>query len=328
MSSDDNKLQPCFIYWNIFTNQSSFNFSNNYASTGVGHHIYVSSFTSCDMFCSDKPIIYDCIGTFYFSYPENDTTATLPAHFQLDVDHTVPVAVIPGFSLYLPFTVKDLMGNNVSNNIISYEASLEDKSSNSSMKVDSAFKYVSNSTIRVSGEQNGNATLRLDTLSTDISLLVNITLAECPPGYVLDPSNHTCKCRASTYYGLQKCDPEAYIRYGVWMGRCNHNSSALCTADCPVGYCDYNSSPSVLGLYRPLPLSTSILEAFICSPTRIGTLCGQCRDGHSVYFNSWRFECGKEDYCHLGPLFFILSTIVPLTIVFIFITLLDANFAG
>ena len=321
-SSDDNSRQPCFIYRDQYTKRSRFNFSGNYASTGRGHHIFASSFTSCNIYCpGTHKTIYDCIGTFEFN-PDNDTIATLPTHYGLD--HADPIAIIPGFSYYLPLKAKDVMGNYVSN--ISYEASLEHKSSNSSMKVDSAFKYVSNNTIRLSGNQRDTATLRLDTLSTDISLLVNITLVECPPGYVLDPSDLTCKCRASTYYGLQKCDPEAYIMYGVWMGHCNH--SALCTAGCPVGYCSYNSWSSLFGLYRPLPLNTSNLEAFICSPTRTGTLCGQCRDGHSVYFNSWDFQCGKENYCHLGPLFLILSTIVPLTTVFIVITLLDTNFAG
>ena len=320
-SSDDNSRQPCFIYRDSYTKRSRFNFSGNYASTGRGHDIFASSFTSCNIYCPGTQTIYDCIGMFEFN-PDNDTTATLPTHYGLD--HADPIAIIPGFSYYLPLKAKDVIGNYVSN--ISYEASLEHKSSNSSMKVDSAFKYVSNNTIRVSGNPNGNATLRLDTLSTDISLLVNITLVECPPGYVLDPSDHTCKCRASAYFGLQKCYPEVNIMYGVWMGRCNH--SALCTAECPVGYCAYNSSSSPFGLYRPLPLNTSNLEAFICSAARNGTLCGQCRDGHSVYFNSWKYECGKEDYCHLGPLFFILSTIVPLTIVFIVITLVDANFAG
>ena len=321
-SSDDNSRQPCFIYRDSYTKRSRFNFSGNYASTGRGHHIFASSFISCNTYCpGTHKAIYDCIGMFYFN-PDINTTATLPTHYGLD--HAELVAIIPGFSYYLPLKVKDVMGNYVYN--ISYEASLEHKSSNSSMKVDSAFKYVSNNTIRLSGNQRDTATLRLDTLSTDISLLVNITLVECPPGYVLDPSDLTCKCRASTYYGLQKCDPEAYIMYGVWMGHCNH--SALCTAGCPVGYCAYNSWSSLFGLYRPLPLNTSNLEAFICSPTRTGTLCGQCRDGHSVYFNSWDFQCGKENYCHLGPLFLILSTIVPLTTVFIVITLLDTNFAG
>ena len=323
--NNNHQNQPCFIYRGFYTKNSSFIFNNNHASTGRGHHIFVSSFTSCNINCPGPNLTtYECIGEFNFSHPDHDTTATLPTEFNFDTNHTMPIGIIPGFSSYLPLVVRDSKGNTVSN--LSYEASLEGKSPKSSMDVDSAFKYVSNNTIRLSGE--GNATLRLDTLSTDISLLVNITLAECPPGYVLDPSDHTCKCRASTYYGLQKCDPEAYIMYGVWMGCCNHNSNALCTANCPVGYCTYNLPFSLKGLYRPLPLSTKNLEAFICPPTRIGTICGQCRPGHSVYYNSWDFQCHEDNLCHLGPLFFMLSTIIPLTLLFIVITFLDTNFAG
>ena len=326
-NSDNNTRQPCFIHRDIYTNKSIFNFSGNYASAERGHHMYVSSFTSCNMYCPGTVgNVLDCIGIFDFSNPDNDTTATLPTEFGLDTVHAEPVAIIPGFSSYLPLTVKDSMGNIVSN--MSYEASLENRSLNSSLEVDSAFKYVSNNTIRLRGNKTENATLRLDTSSTDISLLVNVTLVECPPGYVLDPSDHTCKCRAATYYGLQKCDPEAYIMHGIWMGKCNHTTNALCTADCAIGYCTYDSSSSAFGLYKPMPLSRRHLEVFICSPTRIGTLCGQCRDGHSVYYNSWDFHCGKDDHCHLGPLFFILSTIVPLTVLFILITILDTNFAG
>ena len=323
--STGNINQPCFIYRGFYTKNSSFIFNNNHALTGRGHHIFVSSFTSCDINCRGRNVTtsYECIGEFHFSHPDHNTTATLPTEFNVDTNHTVPIAITPGFRSYLPLVVRDSKGNTVSN--LSYEASLENKSSGS-MEVDPAFKYVSNNTITLSGNQRDTATLRLDTLSTDISLLVNITLVECPPGYVLDPSDHTCKCRASTYYGLQNCYPEVNIMYGVWMGHCNH--SALCTADCPVGYCAYKFSSVVKGLYRPLPLNTQNLETFICPPTRIGTICGQCRAGHSVYFNSWDFQCHKDKLCHLGPLFFILSTIIPLTILFIVITFLDTNFAG
>ena len=47
--------------------------------------------------------------------------------------------------------------------------------------------------------------------------------------------------------------------------------------------------------------------------------------GYSVYYNSWNFKCVENKHCHLGPLFFVLSTIIPLTIL---IVLLDTNFAS
>ena len=258
---------------------------------------------------------------FNFSKPYNDSTATPPTHFTLH--HRGTITLFPGLSYYLPLVVTDSQGNAVSN--IPYEASVS-KTSDGRAEVESAFKYVSNNTISVTGKPNESTILQLDSLSTDISLLMEITLAECPPGYILDGS-YACKCRAATYYGILTCDIEAYILYGIWMGICN-DSSSLCTSDCSIGYCTYNTSYSESELYEPMPLNTSKLDRYICRPNRTGTLCGQCRDGHSVYFNSWLFECGRNDYCHLGALFFVLSTIIPLTIIFLAITLLDTNFAS
>ena len=322
-STDNSIHQPCFIYRDMYTEKSSFVFDGNHASAGRGHHIFVSSFSSCNMFCQTGThmTIYDCIGVFNFSKPYNDSTATPPTRFSLN--RKGPITLFPGLSYHLPLVVNDSQGNKISN--IPYEASVS-KTSDGTAEVDPAFKYVSNNTISVTGKSNENTTLRLDTLSTDISLLMEITLAECPPGYILD-GNYTCKCRSAIYYGILTCNIEAYILYGIWMGKCNESSS-LCTSDCPIGYCTYNASYSEPELYLPMPLNTSKLERYICHPNRVGTLCGQCRAGHSVYFNSWLFECGRNDYCHLGALFFVLSTIIPLTIIFLAITLLDTNFAS
>ena len=322
-STDNSIHQPCFIYRDLYTEKSSFVFDGNSASAGRGHHVFVSAFLSCNIFCprGTHTTIYDCIGVFNFSKPYNDSTATPPTHFSLNRKGSI--TLFPGLTYHLPLVVTDSQGNTVSN--IPYEASVS-KTSDGTAEVDPAFKYVSNNTISVTGKQNESATLRLDSLSTDISLLMEITLAECPPGYILD-ANYTCKCRSAIYYGILTCDIEAYILYGIWMGKCN-DSSSLCTSDCPVGYCTYNASSSESELYQPMPLNTSKLERYICHPNRIGTLCGHCRAGHSVYFNSWLFECGINDYCHLGALFFVLSTIIPLTIIFLVITLLDTNFAS
>ena len=76
-SSDDNKRQPCFIYRDNYTKKSHFNFSDNHASTGQGHHIFASSFTSCNMYClREHMTVYECIGIFDFSSPDKHTTAT------------------------------------------------------------------------------------------------------------------------------------------------------------------------------------------------------------------------------------------------------------
>ena len=320
-SMDYSIHQPCFIYRDLHTPKSKFNFSGNRANDGRGDHIYVSSFTSCNLYCqSESP--YDSIGNFTFTKPHNHSTATLPTNFSLN--DTGPVSVFPGIPFRLPLLVKDMEGNILSN--MSYEAASLNKSI---MIIDSAFKYVSNNTITVLGIKNlrETATLRLDALSTNVSLLVNVTLLDCPPGYILDISGERCNCGASSYYGILKCEPEVHILHGIWIGPCNNNT-IFCTSDCPLGYCTHDGKERQTAHAVPIPMNASQLEKSICSPTRTGTVCGQCIGNHSVYFNSWRFECGRNDYCHLGPIFFILSTLLPITILFLVIIIFDTNFAS
>ena len=312
-STSQNFQLPCFIIHGFKPGNLSFTFRSNHADSGRGHHIYVSSFTTCNIFCEEK-YIYDCIGHFFFYDPPNQTnyTATLPSKFSLNA--TEPFIIFPGLSTALPLIVKDSENNSVFN--MAYEAVLENNYSE--ISIDPSFKYISNNTINIQGQPEGNATLRLDPSSTDISLLMEIVLVECPPGYVLNQKNGKCECGSLYYHGVLKCDPNPHIRYGIWMGRCNHTSSHFCTS-CPLGYCVYRN------LYEPLPSNELYLEQTICSPRRTGFSCGSCKANHSVYYNSWVFECGKEDKCHLGVLFYIVSTLIPLTILFLGVVVFDTN---
>ena len=304
---------PCFIDHVFGANESVFYFSGNEAKSG--QNIFVSSLDPCTLYCSEQCVL-DCIGVFIFNDIEVNPIVTLPIDFSLPQE---PVSLFPGIASKLQLVVNDSEGNPVSN--VSYQASV---TGNDSIWVDPSYEYVSANTISVLGESGERSTLQLDTLSTSVSLLVDIILQDCPPGYILN--NGKCICRASTYYGLLNCDPEAHIRYGVWMGSCDDPD--LCTADCPIGFCSYNTTDSTTSLYHPLPMNVNKLEEAICSRTRTGIVCGQCIANHSVYYNSWFYYCGREDNCSLGPLYFILSTIAPLTALFLVITLLDANFAS
>ena len=318
ISIDATVYQPCFIDHPIHTNKSFFTFSGNRADRDQGDHIFVSSLYSCTLYCNNSTEdVFGCIGVFTFSDPQHKTYTTPPTHFSLSEK---PVSLFPGLFLKLPLNASDSDGNTVPN--VSYQASIA--GNDSAMWVDPAYEYVSANTISIMGEPGENGTLQLDALSTNISLLLEIVLQKCPPGYVMQDSK--CICSASTYYGLLTCDPETYIRYGVWMGECDH--LALCTADCPDGFCSYNTTDTTRSLYHPLPMDVDKLEEAICPHARTGTICGSCIANHSVYYNSWYFYCGREDKCSLGPLYFILSTIAPLTCLFLVIILLDANFAS
>ena len=321
-STDSVVYRPCFMYRALNIDLSNLYFESNQACGGRGDHMYVSSFNGCEFLCSNATAdVFECIGEFTFSDPQNNTTATLPTDFTLK--SAEPVKLFPGLSLRLPLVATDSLGNTVPN--VSYRATLANNSS--VIWINPLFEYVSSNTVNVVGKPKEKSTLYLDALYTDISLLVEVALEKCPPGYILNRTSGTCMCSASTYYGLLKCDPGAFIRYGVWMGECV-NHSTLCTADCPIGYCSYNTTKDTKPLYYELPMQVDRLEEAICSSTRNGTVCGSCKADHSVYYNSWTYYCGKEDKCHLGPLFFLLSVILPMTVLFLLITLLDSNFAS
>ena len=209
-STSQNIQQPCFIYHGYRPEKFSFTFRSNHAGSGRGHHIYVSSFTSCNIYCNMT--IYDCIGNFSFFNPHDQTNSTATPPTQFTLNTTGPLMLFPGLSTQIPLIVKDSENNSVSN--MSYEAMLENN--NSQIDIDPSFKYISNNTIKIQGLPQGNATLYLNPSSTDSSLLIEIMLLECPPGYVL--KNRKCECGSAYYYGILKCDPEAYILYG-WCPR-------------------------------------------------------------------------------------------------------------
>ena len=314
-------FQPCFLFRPTHTEKSTFIFDSNQASGGQADDIFASSLNGCELYCnSSEESVFDCIGLFTFSDPHNNTIATLPTNFSLN--SVKPVKLFPGLSSQLPLVVTDSVGNKVPN--VSYQATLINNGT--AIGINPQFQYVSANTINVVGQPEQNGTLHLDALTTSTSLLIDVVLQKCPPGYVLDNITDTCVCNASKYYGLLTCDPHVHIRYGVWMGECNNTYP--CTADCPIGFCFCNTSEGSKSLYYELPMEVDQLEGAVCSNTRTGTVCGKCIANHSVYYNSWIYYCGREDHCHLGPVYFVLSTLTPMTVLFLVIILVDENFAS
>jgi len=209
---------------------------------------------------------------------------------------------------------------------IVYEASII---SDSNVKMDPAFTQVSSNIVNVQGHVGDNATLVLHVDTSFVSVYKNITLIQCPPGYIQKESSTVCECAATEYFGVITCDPEVLLAHGFWMGDCDpQNSTNLCTAYCPYGFCLYNRTDHEGIAYHlhALPSDRAMLDSEICGPKRTGRLCSKCAAEHSVYFHSWRYTCGEEKLCSLGWLFYILSEIVPLTLCFIGILLFNISF--
>ena len=170
--------------------KSYFVFSGNRAFSGRGDHIFLSSFGACTIDCNQTENLFDCIGVFTFNNPRVNTTATLPTKFGLLKE---PVLLFPGIPSQLPLVANDSEGSKVTN--VSYQASIA--GNNVTMLVDPAYEYVSANVLGGPGE---NSILRLAALSTYISILMDVILEKCPPGYVM--RDKACICSALTYYGL------------------------------------------------------------------------------------------------------------------------------
>ena len=154
--------------------------------------------------------------------------------------------------------------------------------------------------------------------SSSESLFVNSSLDFCPPGF----EGKNCEfCSALYYRGLLKCERNrSYVVHGYWVGKCEN--SILCTGNCPYGFCSYNGSKD----YR-LPGTVSELDQFICGDTRTGVLCGKCRPGYSVSYHSYTYSCTSNN-CTYGWLLYIVSELLPLTVVFVLVIAFNISFTS
>ena len=249
-----------------------------------------------------------------------------------------PLMVIPGEIYSHGVIISDDLGQDAS---VPFRVAIYDliKRNQLSTDVNSSATYVED-VIQLMGDPNQNATLKLHTLSArQIFLEVNVTLAKCPPGFVPksksseNKSLTRCVCNTNAPVGIFKCNSEKFHSHllpGYWVGLLQDaraNSSKLVTCTCP--FCDYGSiSKSEFDI--DLPQSDSELNEAICGSTRTGIVCGKCQVNYTVHFHSPDFNCKSKEPvgCKLGWLFYLLSEIVPVTVVFIIVLVFNISFTS
>ena len=307
------RLQECS------KSNATFLFEGNHAGVS-GSSIFATTFKACAFLCQINSsntmpeTILQQIADFTFN--DSSPIATLPTHFKLN---TSSVEMIPGIEYHLPLVVKDESQARLTGLV--YEAWVN---SNQNASIDPAFQQVSHNTIVMLGAPNDTTDLHLHASGSDMILSLNVTFANCQPGYIFNESK--CVCGAADYLGLVGCDPGVKIRHGYWIGFCSDTTQTkLCTTFCPPGFCSYHHMSPCEDLH-PLPYNASLLDSYICGPTRTGRLCGKCVQNHSVYFHSESYQCGEERLCHLGWFFYLISEVVPLVFIFIVITCLNISF--
>ena len=332
----------CFIEYTYLPNnndsegRATFIFEGNHADTTRGNSIYTSSLQPCSLLCpsnnmsylSSEYIIFNCIGNM--SFPRENlseyvgTDGTLYVCNQ-SVNNTY---YIPGKAFQLPVYMVDEVGNHLSTVLLRGML-------NNSDRIRLKNNYTYDYQFTLIGNPGRNASLYVETyFFSNISFKMNVKLSECSPGFVFKDGECQCSSLKDSwnYNGISTCDNkkfQAQLYIGYYAGYISYDDArpkTLITSTCPLGYCVRGNSTEISLPSNP---SASEVDVVICKPmNRTGIICGDCIENHSVYYHSFSYRCGPNDYCHLGILFYLLSEILPVTIVFTAVIMLRLNFTS
>ena len=329
------------------TKYVSFTFINNTAGSGIGHSIFATTLLPCRRSCRSHILSFsleemlnkctDAKFSFFGHYDSNSHhIATSGKELHLKYNNTLKI--IPGIVFPLNATVYDEGAHNVSS-IAVFQSSIIQDNSNNKIKMAKSCIQSSLSEIKIFGHPSstGKLLVKLNGVQ-DVSIMVNIEVAQCPPGFALIKGNTpSCSCGENEYLGIACRLSDAYIQKGYWAGYLDVNNATgptpanLWTAQCPLAFCSYDKERIKKQYWFPLPKTANkiILEDFLCDSSRTGELCGQCRDNFSVFFHSKLYSCKQESYlCNYGILFYILSELLPLALLFIAILFMNISFTS
>lgn len=335
----------CFIEYTYLPNnetnnddegRATFIFEDNHADTTRGNAIYTSSLQPCSLLCpsnnmsylSSEYIIFDCIGNM--SFPRENLSEYVGTDGTLYVcNHSVNnTYYIPGKAFQLPVYMVDEVGNHLSTVLLRGML-------NNSDRIRLKNNYTYDYQFTLIGNPGRNASLYVETyFFSNISFKMNVNLSECSPGFVFKDGECQCSSLKDSwnYNGISTCDNkkfQAQLYIGYYAGYISYDDArpkTLITSTCPLGYCEHGNSTEISLPSNP---SASEVDNVICKPmNRTGIICGDCIENHSVYYHSFSYRCGPNDYCHLGILFYLLSEILPVTIVFTAVIMLRLNFTS
>ena len=337
---DDNNS---IISWDWNTNIT---FNRNYAKDETaGHTIYATSLHPCQAIYNFTTVGQEKLQ----KYTLVDTTEVFNVRgikfdegIQIATDGAIlhsnrpsPPAIIPGERYEHNVTVTDDLGQTINASFWTvFERRGEEKGVN--IQLASHFSTVITDRIDIRGKPNQKATLNMNLVSARQSFIqLDVEVLDCPPGFVLS-DNAECICNTKAHVGMFDCDLDSFQSHlvsGYWAGYINdsQNISRLVTSAC--FYCNYSLSESgmtVSDFEVILPRNRSKLDEAVCGVTRTGIVCGKCRDGYTVHFHSPDFMCKQAEPvgCMMGWLFYILSELVPVTVVFITVLVLNISFTS
>ena len=305
-----------------------FNFQGNRAAQ-AGNSMYATTFLPCyfEQINSSWRIhtVHEALEKIAcFNFDDDVDKALATSGKEFDFNGTMPLMVVPGEKVSIPLTMRDELNNTIPS---VYRVVVEEPC-HSMLKTDRNYTLPQGN-IGITGSENIKCNLNLNTVSfRESSFQVELSLQQCPPGFYFNTRNRSCECSAYSktyaYNGVDRCHdhlPQAYIRKGYWMGY--NDNETLLTAPCPRFLCLLDGHSR-----RPLPQNSShkALENVICRMHRMGWLCGRCQANFTTYYHSPDYQCGSQELCFFGFLFYFLSELVPIVVMFVVIVSFDVKF--
>ena len=192
-----------------------------------------------------------------------------------------------------------------------------------------------NSSIKILGKPRTKVTIAIIPLhKQEVQLVVTTTLSACPPGYFYDTEQKTCICSSNSidnrYVGIQACNHQEFhatLLHSHWAGYMKgegHDDEEMVfrTAYCPRGFCA-RSEKTHKGILLPSQVTDYDLSSYVCRENRAGVFCSVCIANHSANFP--RTVCRRNEHCKLGGLYYVLSQILPATILFSLLLAFDLS---
>ena len=339
--------KTCFIQYlkNIPAKEWNCNisFTGNTARSGFGNTIFITSLHSCQFVKNRTP--YDSKFEFIganetFSARGITIEHNVGISNQVATEGAVPqfinvsdeIKVFPGEDFEHGVSYDDDLGNRVQE--LALTAAVQ--THKSGIQPDTRISSYFGKHIILMGKENMIDKLYLQTAGSRSSIVqLKVKLSECPPGFDYDHETKKCICDHKQYIGLVKCDTQksvSYITPGFWIGFVDDSKDdrrELATSYCFLHFCNYNNS-CIPRLAIALPKLKIQLDRKICGESRTGTACGSCAPGYTTHFHSPTYQCKRinTSLCKLGWLFYIISELVPVTIIFVTVIILNINFTS
>ena len=295
---------------------ANFTFINNIAGQNNGHDtntIFATTLQPCmKAFGLNETELF--VGRPFYHYPpiNVNTIATSPEKFS-SIQRNF--GIVPGEVYNLPVQIIDELNQNVSTAI--FIAACNE----SPTPYVVAPYHFTNGSIQIAGRPAETCQLQLQT-DTDYSVAttLQITLLQCPLGFSYNDDVKQCECLVNPteqkvpISGCELSSFQAYFDQFYWIGYKSDKAIDLLTTSCPYRYCykDHTNENQL-----PRVANKTTLDKFVCgNRSRTGFLCGKCIDGYSVALNSPQYKCSKCENDYLGMLYFFLSYIIPVSILF------------